>query len=124
MTKSADEERSERTREHSLGKEASLQSDAAQNDSRARNEASRSANGKGRFAVFLMLCLIGSAAVSYGVFKFIAPSVVAPSLPSELIGAWEVVDGNLKGATLEFTWHGAAIATSYTKNVKEVTTSS
>jgi uncharacterized protein (TIGR03066 family) len=72
---------------------------------------------------FLLLCLLGSAAVSYGVFKYIAPSVVAPSIPSELIGAWEVVDGNLKGATLEFTWHGTAIATSYTKNVKEVTTS-
>src|SRR5204863_3261398 len=123
MKRSADEEQRERLHETSPGKTASPKSEGDRNGSLARNEAKRPAKGKRRFAGFLLFCLLGSAAVSYGVFKYIAPSVVAPSIPSELIGAWEVVDGNLKGATLEFTWHGTAIATSYTKDVKEVTTS-
>jgi uncharacterized protein (TIGR03066 family) len=122
MNRSADEERRERLRENSHSKPGNPKTDAAQNGAPARNN-SNPASSKRRFAGFLLICLLGSAAVSYVAFKYIAPSVVAPSIPSELVGAWEVVDGNLKGATLEFTWHGTAIATSFTKNVKEVTTS-
>jgi uncharacterized protein (TIGR03066 family) len=77
-----------------------------------------------RWWLFLLLCLLGSTAASFVIFKYVAPSVVAPSIPSELIGTWQVVDGDLKGATLEFTWHGTAVATSYKHAVKEVTQSS
>src|SRR6185436_11509805 len=101
-----DEEQRERLHESSKGKATASKPDAPQNGSLARKTPTNPASGKRRFAAFLMLCLLGSAAVSYGVFKYIAPGLVAWSIPSVLIGAWEVVDGNLKGASLEFTWHG------------------
>jgi uncharacterized protein (TIGR03066 family) len=81
-------------------------------------------SGKQRLWPFLLVCLLASTVVSFVIFKFVAPSVVAPSIPSELVGTWQVVDGDLKGATLEFTWHGTAIATSHKPAGKEVTNSS
>jgi uncharacterized protein (TIGR03066 family) len=74
--------------------------------------------------LFLLLCLFGATAGSFVLFKYIAPSVIAPSIPSELVGTWQVVDGDMKGATLEFTWHGTSVATSYKDKVKDVTHSS
>jgi uncharacterized protein (TIGR03066 family) len=123
MKRSADGEQRERMHETLREKATASKTNGPQKDSLARITPTNPASSKRRFAAFLLICLLCSAGISYGVFKYIAPSVVAPSIPSELIGAWEVVDGNLKGATLEFTWHGTAIATSYAKNVKEVTTS-
>ena len=73
---------------------------------------------KRRLWVFLLLCLAGSSLVSFVVFKYIAPTI-----PHELIGTWEVTEGRLKGATLEFQWHGTAIATLDKQGKKEVTNS-
>jgi uncharacterized protein (TIGR03066 family) len=73
-----------------------------------------------RLWVFLLLCLAGSSLASFVVFKYIAPTI-----PHELIGTWQVADGPMKGATLEFRWYGAAIATSPDKQgKKEITDSS
>jgi uncharacterized protein (TIGR03066 family) len=73
-----------------------------------------------RLWVFLLLCLLGSGIVSFVIFKYIAPTI-----PHELIGTWEVTQGPLKGATLEFRWYGTAIATSSDKEgKKEITDSS
>jgi uncharacterized protein (TIGR03066 family) len=74
---------------------------------------------KPRLWVFLLLCLAGSSLVSFVVFKYIAPTI-----PHELIGTWQVVDGPLKGATLEFRWYGTAIATATDKQGKPETTDS
>ena len=75
---------------------------------------------KRRLWVFLLLCLAGSTLASFVVFKYIAPTI-----PHELIGTWQVADGPLKGATLEFRWYGTAIATSMDKQgKKEITDSS
>jgi uncharacterized protein (TIGR03066 family) len=70
--------------------------------------------GKRRLWLFLLLCLVGSSLVSFVVFKY-----VAPTIPHELIGTWEVTQGPLKGATLEFRWYGTAIATSPEKQGKK-----
>jgi uncharacterized protein (TIGR03066 family) len=75
---------------------------------------------KWRLWSFLLLCLVGSGIVSFVIFKYIAPTI-----PHELIGTWEVTQGPLKGATLEFRWYGSAIATSSDKEgKKEITDSS
>ena len=39
-------------------------------------------------------------------------------MPRELVGTWQVTEGDLKGATLEFNWYGTAIATQYTGGKK------
>jgi uncharacterized protein (TIGR03066 family) len=54
---------------------------------------------------FLLLLLVGSAVISFVVFRY-----VAPRIPRELVGTWQVTDGDLKGATLEFRWYGTGIA--------------
>jgi uncharacterized protein (TIGR03066 family) len=59
-----------------------------------------------RALAFLLCCLVGSAAVSFAVFRYIGSSV-----PRELVGTWQVTDGKLKGATLEFRWYGTGVAT-------------
>jgi uncharacterized protein (TIGR03066 family) len=72
-----------------------------------------------RLWFFLLLCLAGSSVVSFVVFRYIAPTV-----PHELIGTWQVTEGPLKGATLEFRWYGTAIATHTDKQGKvEITDS-
>jgi len=76
--------------------------------------------GKQRLWLFLLLCLAGSTLLSFVVFKYIAPTI-----PHELIGTWQVADGPMKGATLEFRWYGAALATRLDKEgKKEITDSS
>ena len=83
----------------------------------------KQSKAKRRLWLFLLLCLVGSTAASFIIFKYIAPTVIAPSIPSELVGTWQVTDGTLKGATLEFTWHGTAIATSEKNGIKDETNS-
>ncbi len=59
-----------------------------------------------RLAVFLLLLLAASTGVSFVLFRYVLPSV-----PRELVGTWEVTDGALKGAQLEFRWYGLGVAT-------------
>ena len=63
--------------------------------------------------LLLLVCLGGSFGVSFFFFR-----EVAPSIPRELVGTWQVTEGDLKGATLEFNWYGTAIATQYTNGKK------
>jgi hypothetical protein len=72
-----------------------------------------------RLLWFLLILLVGSSVLSYVAFRFILPSV-----PRQLVGTWEVVDGDLKGATLEFTWYGTGSATMFKDGKKEVAESS
>jgi hypothetical protein len=69
---------------------------------------------KRRLWLFLLLCLLGSSVASFVIFKYIAPRI-----PRELVGTWQVVEGDLKGATLEFRWYGTATATEYKQGKKE-----
>src|SRR5712692_2762085 len=55
--------------------------------------------------LFLLVCLLVSFVGSYLVFKFLVTSI-----PSELVGTWQVTDGPLKGGTLEFRTNGTAVA--------------
>jgi uncharacterized protein (TIGR03066 family) len=73
--------------------------------------------------VFLLLCLAGSSLASYVVFKYIAPAVVAPSIPPELVGTWQVMEGDMQGATLEFSWYGAATAILFKQGKRQTTNS-
>jgi uncharacterized protein (TIGR03066 family) len=57
--------------------------------------------------------------VSYLLFTYVVTSV-----PSQLVGTWEVTDGVLRGATLEFHRDGTAIATMHKQGKKAVTNSS
>ncbi len=66
------------------------------------------------------MCLLGSASVSYVVFKFF----ILAAVPKELVGTWQVTDGPLRGATLEFRQHGGVIATMTVQGKKEVTNQS
>jgi len=75
--------------------------------------------GKRRLWIFLLLCLAGSTLVSFVIFKYIAPTI-----PHELIGTWQVTDGPLKDSTLEFRWYGAAIARENVKGKIEEATQS
>jgi uncharacterized protein (TIGR03066 family) len=68
---------------------------------------------------FLLACLVGAAVVSFIVFRYIAPRI-----PRDLVGTWKVVQGDLKGATLEFHWDGTAYASQYKGGKKETLESS
>jgi uncharacterized protein (TIGR03066 family) len=72
----------------------------------------------------MLLCLVGSAAVSFVAFKYVVPRLVGADIPPELVGTWQVQDGDLQGATLEFTWYGTATAVLYKNGKKETTNSS
>jgi uncharacterized protein (TIGR03066 family) len=83
--------------------------------------ADRPARRKRRWwpvALFLLVCLLGSGAVSYGVFAY-----VAPAIPRELAGTWQVTEGPLKGSTLEFRADATVVATSYERGKKATVTS-
>jgi hypothetical protein len=79
---------------------------------------------QGRTWLVLLLCLLGSTAASFVGFKYVAPLLLAPTVPHELIGTWQVTDGGLKGATLEFTWWGTSTAILNNKGKPEITKSS
>ena len=68
---------------------------------------------------FLLVCLVGSSVVSFVVFGYLTPGV-----PRALIGTWEVKDGDLRGATLEFHRHGAGVATMHKGGKKLIVNSS
>jgi hypothetical protein len=79
---------------------------------------------QGRAWLVWLLCLLGATAASYVGFKYVAPLLFAPTVPQELIGTWEVTEGGLKGATLEFTWYGTSTAILNNKGKPEITKSS
>jgi hypothetical protein len=70
---------------------------------------------KRRLWPLLLICLLASSVVSFVIFKYIAPRI-----PRELVGTWQVVEGDLKGATLEFRWYGTATAVEYKQGKKEI----
>jgi uncharacterized protein (TIGR03066 family) len=69
---------------------------------------------KVRMLWVMLLLLAGSTAVSFVVFRYVAPRV-----PRELVGTWQVVDGDMKGATLDFRWYGTGYATMVKDGRKE-----
>lgn len=69
-----------------------------------------------RLWLVLLVCLVGSTAVSYVVFKHFVTSI-----PQELIGTWQVTEGRLRGATLEFRSDGTAVAVLTRQGKKEIT---
>jgi hypothetical protein len=79
---------------------------------------------EGRTWLVWLLCLLGATAASYVGFKYVAPLLFAPTVPQELIGTWEVTEGGMKGATLEFTWYGTSTAILNNKGKPEITKSS
>jgi hypothetical protein len=79
---------------------------------------------EGRTWLVLLLCLLGSTAASFVGFKYVAPLFLAPTVPHELIGTWQVTEGGLQGATLEFTWWGTSTAILNIKGKPEITRSS
>jgi uncharacterized protein (TIGR03066 family) len=84
-------------------------------DEAAARRLRRKAWRKRRVTAFLLLLLVGSAVASFVLFRYVFASV-----PRELVGTWQVVDGELKGATLEFRWYGTGYATMYKDGKKEV----
>ena len=56
--------------------------------------------------LILFLCLAGSTALSYAIFKYVVVQV-----PPELVGTWEVKAGPLRGWSLEFRPDATAVAT-------------
>jgi hypothetical protein len=70
-----------------------------------------------RLLWFMLVLLVGASIASFVVFRFILPSV-----PRELVGTWQVIDGEMKGATLEFRWYGVGYAAK--RGEKEVAESS
>src|SRR5262249_10054330 len=52
--------------------------------------------------------------------SFVLFRYVIPSVPPELVGTWQVVDGKLKGWTLEFRPFGTGYATMFKDGKKEV----
>ncbi len=77
----------------------------------------------GRTWLVLLLCLLGSTAASYVGFKYVAPLAFAPTVPHELLGTWQVTEGGMKGATLEFTWWGTSTAVLNNQGKQEITRS-
>jgi uncharacterized protein (TIGR03066 family) len=69
-----------------------------------------------RLVLLMLLCLVGSAAVSFVVFVN-----VEAKIPRELAGTWQVIEGPLAGSTLEFRGDGTTIATKSERG-KKVTT--
>jgi uncharacterized protein (TIGR03066 family) len=69
-----------------------------------------------RLVLILLLCLAGSMAASYVVFKY-----VIVSIPPELVGTWQVTTGPMRGWTLEFHRNASALATRYERGQKIVT---
>jgi uncharacterized protein (TIGR03066 family) len=65
--------------------------------------------------LFLLVCLAGSTVVSFFFFRY-----VVPTIPQELAGTWQVVEGGLKGSTLEFRMDGTAIATHFELGQKQI----
>jgi hypothetical protein len=89
-------------------------------DDAAARRLRRKAWRKRRVTALLLLLLVGSFVASF----FISRTVLA-TVPPELIGVWQVTDGEMKGATLEFRkpiyrWYGTGFASMYKDGKKEV----
>ena len=67
----------------------------------------------------MLLLLVGAFGVSFVVFRYVLPRV-----PRELVGTWQVVEGDMKGATLEFGPFGSGSATMFKQGKREVAESS
>ena len=120
MNRSSDEERRARIRQHAQGKPDPAETGSGELLSPAPQDAAKPIRGYGRTWLILLACLLGSLGVSFVVFKFF----ILASVPSELVGAWQVIDGPLRGATLEFRQDGAVVATVTKMGKKEITNSS
>ncbi len=72
-----------------------------------------------RLLWIMLLLLAGATVASFIVFRYVLPKV-----PRELVGTWQVVDGDMKGATLDFRWYGTGYATMYKHGKKETAESS
>jgi hypothetical protein len=72
-----------------------------------------------RLLWILFICLAGSTAVSFIVFRYVVASV-----PREIVGTWRVVEGDYKGATFECSWSGSGIFTMSKNGKRESTESS
>jgi uncharacterized protein (TIGR03066 family) len=94
-----------------------VEQEGAETQTAAPPAAAAPSWGSGRVWLFLLLCLAGSAVVSFVVFK----SILVPPVPSELVGTWKVTEGKLKGATLEFRPDGKSVATLVNRGKAEVT---
>jgi uncharacterized protein (TIGR03066 family) len=81
------------------------------------------ARSKGRLWVVLLLCLLGSGAVSFVAFRYAVPWLLGAGIPRELVGTWQVSEGDLQGATLEINWYGSATAVLYKQGKKQTTNS-
>ena len=75
-----------------------------------------------RLLWFLLLLLVGSAVLSFVVFRFIVPKITG--VPRELVGTWQVTEGDFKGATFECRWTGTAVFTMDNQGKKEADESS
>jgi uncharacterized protein (TIGR03066 family) len=92
-------------------------------DSAAPPAQAQPARSKARLWVILLVCLVGSAVVSFVAFKYVVPRLLGGSVPRELVGTWQVMEGDLQGATLEITWYGAATAVRKKQGKMETTNS-
>ena len=72
---------------------------------------------RSRLWLVLLLCLAASSVVSFVVFK----CLIVPTIPPEMLGAWEVTAGPLQGATLEFRPDGTSIAIMHKQGKKATT---
>jgi uncharacterized protein (TIGR03066 family) len=75
---------------------------------------------KRRVWLVALICLVGATVASFFVFKYL----LLPGIPPELVGTWQVTDGPLRGATLEFRRNGTAVAVMYKEGKKETTNQS
>jgi uncharacterized protein (TIGR03066 family) len=92
-------------------------------DSAAPPGQAEPTRSKSRLWLILLVCLLGSSVVSFVAFKYVVPRILGTDIPRELVGTWQVMEGDLQGATLEFTWYGAATAIRDKHGKKEITTS-
>ena len=120
MNRSSDDERRARIRQHIQGTPDSSEAESGEQLSAPPNDAVKPTRGNGRTWLILAGCLLGSLAVSFVVFKFF----ILAAVPNELIGTWQVAEGPLRGATLEFRLDGAVVSTLTKMGKKEITNSS
>ncbi len=72
-----------------------------------------------RVVLVMLLLLVSAFGVSFYLFRYVLPHV-----PRELVGTWQVVEGKMKGATLEFGPFGSGSATMFNKQGKKETAQS
>src|SRR5947209_4217818 len=105
-----------------FGKRRSRKNHAAVGAAAQRAAGPQRANkpNRRRLGLVLLLCLVASSVVSFLVFKYL----IVGGIPRELVGTWQVTQGPLRGATLEFRADGTAAAVMNRRGKKETTNSS